>query len=229
MICYAKLDIEVPVIKLQEEIKQLLKSDDWRPHYNQKHYDGDWNVLPLRTPGGDITKPFAELMNDNIFIDTLFMRLLPSTQKVLETFHCEKLSVRLLNLKAGAIIKEHRDFELAFEHGEARLHIPVFTNKKVEFYVDGDLVTMNEGECWYINANLPHRVANKGASDRIHLVIDCKVNDWLKEVLETSEKKCRDEVQDKDLQQNIIQNLRMHGTEASNILADKMERELNEQ
>jgi len=228
MICYAKLDVEVPVKQLQHEIGRLLESDDWRPHYNQKHYDGDWNVLPLRTPGGDVTKPFAELMNNNSFIYTELMKLLPSAEKVLDKLHCEKLSVRLLNLKAGAIIKEHRDYDLAFEHGEARLHIPIFTNKKVEFYVNGDLVTMNEGECWYINANLPHRVANKGASDRIHLVIDCKVNDWLKAILENSEKKCRDEAQDKDLQKNIIQSLRMHGTETSNILADKMEKELNE-
>ncbi|HEY9000092.1 MAG TPA: aspartyl/asparaginyl beta-hydroxylase domain-containing protein [Mucilaginibacter sp.] len=228
MICYAKLGIKVPVKQLQEEIGRLLESDEWRPHYNQKHYDGDWNVLPLRTPSGDLNKPFAELMSDNSFMDTKFMELLPSIGKLLEELHCEKLSVRLLNLKAGAIIKEHRDYELAFEHGEARLHIPIFTNDQVEFYVDGDPVTMKEGECWYINANLPHRVTNKGASDRIHLVIDCKVNDWLKETLQDSDKKCRDEVLNKDLQKNIIQTLRTHGTEASNILADKMERELNE-
>ncbi|MBS1522310.1 MAG: aspartyl/asparaginyl beta-hydroxylase domain-containing protein [Bacteroidetes bacterium] len=228
MICYAKLDIEISVKQLQQEIGQLLSADEWRPHYNQKHYDGDWNVLPLRTPGGDIDKPFAELMNDNLFMDTEVMRLLSSVEKMLNEFHCEKLSVRLLNLKTGAVIKEHRDYELAFEHGEARLHIPVFTNNKVEFYVDGDIVSMKEGECWYINANLPHRVANKGTADRIHLVIDCKVNNWLKKVLEDAEKKCMDEVQDRGLQMNIIQSLRMHGTEASNMLADKMERELNE-
>jgi hypothetical protein len=38
---------------------------------------------------------------------------------------------------------------------------------------------MKEGECWYLNFNLPHRVKNSGTADRIHLVIDCVVNDWL--------------------------------------------------
>jgi hypothetical protein len=35
----------------------------------------------------------------------------------------------------------------------------------------------------YLNVNLPHRVAHRGAADRIHLVIDCVVNDWLREQL----------------------------------------------
>jgi hypothetical protein len=42
---------------------------------------------------------------------------------------------------------------------------------------------MKEGECWYHNFNLPHRVANRGTADRVHLVLDCVLNDWLREVL----------------------------------------------
>src|SRR6266550_2860809 len=97
------------------------------------------------------------------------------------------MSVRLLNLKTNSLIKEHRDHELSFEKGEARLHIPVFTNPQVAFYLNNVLLTMREGECWYINANLPHRVRNKGLSDRIHLVVDCKVNDWLEELFAKSD------------------------------------------
>jgi hypothetical protein len=37
---------------------------------------------------------------------------------------------------------------------------------------------MNEGECWYIDANFEHSVANRGKQDRIHLVIDGIRNDW---------------------------------------------------
>jgi hypothetical protein len=42
---------------------------------------------------------------------------------------------------------------------------------------------MNEGELWYLNVNQPHHVTNRSTTDRIHLVIDCVVNDWLREVL----------------------------------------------
>lgn len=227
MICYSKLGLAIPIAHLQQEISELLESREWMSHYNQLHYDGDWKVLALRTPGGKMDKPFAELLGEGTFSNTYLLNLLPSTANLLEQLQCEKLSVRLLNLKAGSIIKEHRDIDLAFEQGEARLHIPVFTNEKVEFYVDGDLVGMQEGECWYINANLPHRVANRGERDRIHLVIDCMVNDWLSQIFEQSEKKVKEEQRDVELQRGIIRNLRMHNSEASNTLADKLEGELN--
>jgi quercetin dioxygenase-like cupin family protein len=228
MICYARLGLEVPIANLQSEINALLQSREWMPHYNKVHYEGDWTVLPLRTPGGDPGKPFAELMSDSTYEDTYLVDMLPSMRNLLEQLHCEKLSVRLLNLRAGSIIKEHRDFDLAFEQGEARLHVPIVTNPKVEFYVDGDLVCMQEGECWYINANLPHRVANKGEYDRIHLVIDCEVNDWLIDVFGKAEKREKEVEKDIERQRVIIQNLRMHNSETSNMLADKLEGELND-
>jgi len=38
---------------------------------------------------------------------------------------------------------------------------------------------MGPGEAWYLNFDLVHRVENNGAEERVHLVIDCVVNDWL--------------------------------------------------
>jgi hypothetical protein len=39
---------------------------------------------------------------------------------------------------------------------------------------------MAPGECWYLRLSDPHRVANRGETDRVHLLIDCRVNDWLR-------------------------------------------------
>ena len=77
-------------------------------------------------------------------------------------------------------IKEHSDFNLSYEDGEVRVHIPIQTNAEVEFAVEGRPLPMGEGECWYINFNLPHRIHNRGTTDRVHLVIDCVLNDWLR-------------------------------------------------
>lgn len=107
----------------------------------------------------------------------------PYLCELLATFHCPQQAVRLLRLKAGSAIKEHRDHELGFENGEIRLHLPVMTNPEVEFVLAVNRVVVSEGECWYLNFNLPHRVANCGATDRIHLIIDCVVNDWLRQLL----------------------------------------------
>jgi hypothetical protein len=49
----------------------------------------------------------------------------------------------------------------------------------VEFYLDGELLPMEPGECWYLNLDLPHRVQNLGSSDRLHLVVDCVADEWL--------------------------------------------------
>ena len=38
---------------------------------------------------------------------------------------------------------------------------------------------MNPGECWYVEPALPHGAGNPGEDDRVHLVIDCVVNDFI--------------------------------------------------
>ena len=78
----------------------------------------------------------------------------PAIARFLASLACPVMSARLLNLRCGAVIKAHRDAELAFEKGEARLHVPIVTNPGVEFVIDGERVAMETGTCRYINANL---------------------------------------------------------------------------
>jgi hypothetical protein len=40
-------------------------------------------------------------------------------------------------------------------------------------------VILEAGSCWYLRLSDPHRVANRGETDRVHLVIDAAVNDWV--------------------------------------------------
>src|SRR5262249_16408914 len=56
------------------------------------------------------------------------------------------------------------------------------TNPLVEFYLDGNRVMMEEGEAWYLDLNEKHAVINRGSEDRVHLVVDCVVNDWLRHI-----------------------------------------------
>ena len=82
-------------------------------------------------------------------MNTPLMQACAAIQNLLAAWQCPLKSVRLLNLHSGSIIKEHCDHELSFEQGEARLHFPVFTNSGVEFYVEGHLLPMQEGECGF--------------------------------------------------------------------------------
>lgn len=220
MISHARLNIPIDVQAVQAEVRSL--SQPWSLHFNTMHYEGEWTVLSLRIPGGDSDRIIPEISQAEECRDTPLMAQCPAVKALLSSMQCEIASVRFLNLKAGASIKPHQDHELAFENGEARLHFPVFTNDQVEFFIEEERVRMHEGGCWYINANLTHRVANKGATDRIHLVIDCKVNDWLKEIFEQGEKTFAAVNKAQILQ--VIAELRQQQTEVADKLAMELER-----
>ena len=65
-----------------------------------------------------------------------------------------------------------------------RLHIPVVTNDQVEFMLNRTRVVLEAGSCWYLRLSDPHSVANRGTEDRVHLVVDALVNDWIGRVFE---------------------------------------------
>lgn len=225
MISHARLLLPLDLHAIQLQVQAL--TQPWSAHFNTQHYEGEWKVLSLRVAGGDADRIIPDAMGNEEYMDTSLMGACPAIKALVDNFQCPVLSVRLLNLKSGAIIKPHRDHELAFEMGEARLHFPVFTNDKVEFYIEDELVRMNEGECWYINANLKHRVANNGSTDRIHLVIDCKVNDWLSELFEKGEQHFADETASREQMLQVIAELRKQQNEMADKLALELEQRLN--
>jgi hypothetical protein len=97
--------------------------------------------------------------------------------------HASCRPVRLMRLARGSIIKEHRDHDLAFEHGTVRIHVPVTTNDGVDFRLNGVRCVMLAGSAWYLRLADPHSVADRGETDRVHLVIDATVNDWVADLL----------------------------------------------
>jgi hypothetical protein len=151
---------------------------EWTPHFNKTIYEGDWSGVALRSVGGAMDKLYPD-PTSTVFADTGMLGRCPYIQEVLSTFRCPLTSVRILRLRAGARIGEHRDYKLGYEDGEVRVHIPIQTSTGVAFFLDGRQVVMEEGEAWYLNLNLPHRVHNGSSIDRLHLVVDCIVNDWL--------------------------------------------------
>jgi hypothetical protein len=177
-----KLPLRFDPARLQADLARMM-ADEFVPHFNTAYYQGDWSAVPLRSVGGRVDHIYPDPAAKLSFADTPLLARCDYVPEVLASLPCPLQAVRFLRLKAGSIIKEHRDHELGFEDGEIRLHIPVITNPEVEFVLNQVRVVMNEGECWYLNVNRPHRVANRGAADRIHLVIDCVVNDWLGSLL----------------------------------------------
>lgn len=159
-----------------------LGSGEWLAHFNTGYFTGDWSGAALRAVEGPGNPMYADPTRSD-FADTALLQQCHQLRAVIETFQCPLRSVRLLRLTPGSIIREHRDYDLGYEAGEVRIHVPVVTNPKVEFYLENRRILMGEGECWYLDLNRPHRVQNLGTTDRVHLVIDCQLNDWLADLI----------------------------------------------
>lgn len=153
----------------------------WTEHFVKQNYDGDWSVIPLRAAIG-ATHPIMMIYSDpaaTVFADTPLLGRTPYFREALAAFQCDLRAVRLMRLAGGSVIKEHRDGDLAFEQGTVRLHVPVITNPRVDFRLNGSRVVMAAGSTWYLRLSDPHSVTNRGETDRVHLVIDAVANDWL--------------------------------------------------
>lgn len=158
-----------------------LSTTAWVDHYVKQHYDGDWSIVPLRAPAGE-THPIRMIYaapGCTSFVDTPLLDASPYLREVVAAFQAPLRTVRLMRLTAGSVIKEHADMDLSFEDGTVRLHVPVVTNPGVDFRLNGTQVVLDAGSCWYLRLSEPHSVANRGTEDRVHLVIDMDVNDWV--------------------------------------------------
>jgi len=74
-------------------------------------------------------------------------------------------------LNPGGIIKPHRDKHPSFHYGH-RIHIPISTNSRVRFIIDGRPYRMEVGKVYEINNQLQHSVMNKGGEGRINFIFD---------------------------------------------------------
>src|SRR5262245_36680138 len=174
-----RLPFSFDTVLLAENLANL--GGKWTPHYVPQNYSGDWSVIPLRAPSGE-THPIRMIYSDptqKTYVDTEALQASPYFREVLSSFQTTIFAARVMRLASGSVIKEHTDFGLRFEEGRARIHIPILTNPDVEFYLNGVRAVLTAGSCWYLRLSDPHRVANRGNTDRVHLVIDLDVNGWL--------------------------------------------------
>jgi len=177
----AQLPLHFDAAGLQADLATL-GGGEWTAHFNTQYFTGDWSGVALRSASGSTNAMYGDSTHAE-YADTSLLQQCQHLRAVVETFQCPLRSVRLLRLTAGSIIREHRDYDLGYGAGEVRIHVPVITNPGVEFYLDNRRIVMAEGECWYLDLNLPHRVHNLGNTDRVHLVIDCQLNDWLRDLI----------------------------------------------
>jgi len=74
-------------------------------------------------------------------------------------------------LLPGDVIKPHRDHHPSFHHGH-RIHVPIITNPRVRFMIDGRPYQLQVGEAYELNNQKTHSVMNKGQEGRITFIFD---------------------------------------------------------
>lgn len=74
-------------------------------------------------------------------------------------------------LLAGGKILPHKDAHPSFHHGH-RIHIPITTNARVRFVIDGQPYRFEVGQAYELNNQKQHSVMNKGTEDRITFIFD---------------------------------------------------------
>jgi hypothetical protein len=74
-------------------------------------------------------------------------------------------------LLPGENIASHWDSHPSFRCGH-RIHLPIKTNSRVRFNIDGFPYQFNVGEAYELNNQKTHSVINKGAEERIHFIFD---------------------------------------------------------
>ena len=220
--------IKFPIVfdteRLKIDVQKVLKQN-WVDHYNTNDYSGKWTSIALMSQGGKSDAIYALPNSNEPIVNTEVLDSCDYFKTILDGFLFEKTAVRLLQLAIGAEIKPHSDHCLGYEDGSFRLHIPIITNSEVEFILDGNRVIMNEGECWYIDANFVHSVANRGTKDRIHLVIDGIRNDWTDQLFFAEANpnqviKPKPTMTDEQKQLIIAELQRMNSTVANDLIKD---------
>lgn len=229
LIRYIKFPIVFNVQKLQNDVEKILKKN-WVNHYNTNDYSGEWSSIALLSQGGKSENINAYNSGTEKVTYTEIIDSCNYLKEVIDGFQFEKTTVRLLRLAAGAYIKPHTDNCLGYEDGYFRIHIPIITNEDVAFILDNQRLIMNEGECWYIDANFTHSVANKGKKDRIHLVIDGIRNEWTDTLFfqhanENQFIKHEPELS-KEEKKLLIEQLKLMQTETANALIEKISKEI---
>ena len=159
----------------------------------------DWTAISLYGYGSkitDILKPGVLKSSVNIDEQLQWTSLHEATPlnpvfKILENLPCKYERVRFMKLEAGKIIGRHSDKidkDLGFDDGQImRIHVPIRTNDDVVFslYESPRAKVAHEynlkaGHYYYMDVTKPHAVRNMSEVDRIHLVVDCYVNDSLR-------------------------------------------------
>jgi hypothetical protein len=115
------------------------------------------------------------------------LRRCPYTRQALAALGSPLGEVRFRWLESGAEVPPHYDNHPACLH-RIRFHVPLRTDPTVRFLCGPRDVHMGEGELWTFDRQRLHRVVNRHAEPRVHLVIDVERSGRIDRLLQRAER-----------------------------------------
>jgi len=164
---------------------RALPGTGWAPHFNLAKHNGGWHVAALRSTDRSSVPGAPGEYTADLYQDGPAMARCPAIRALVTAMAGDAplKSVRVLRLDAGGVILEHTDAGVGLRSAEVRMHLPLVTHDEVFFYVGGKRVPMRPAEWWYADFSMPHRVVNRSATDRLHLVVDCEATPRLRDAI----------------------------------------------
>ncbi|SFW70335.1 MULTISPECIES: aspartyl/asparaginyl beta-hydroxylase domain-containing protein [Pseudomonas] len=172
---FSRLPVAVDLPLLLQAL-DAIEDARWQGHFNRAYYSGDWSGVALISAADAVTELSPgrgqPSQREPWLADGRW-------NEALRDWPLEIVSARLLRLGPGGCIHEHRDYDLGGPDADLRLHVPLLSPPDVDFFLDGQIIPLTAGECWFLDLVRPHRVVNRSAHSRVHLVLDCRPGPWL--------------------------------------------------
>lgn len=172
------MNISVPLLKIYSTnifniapFVNGLSEDNWNSwDVRQKNFNVHKNTktYPLK---------WSEESNENTYKifsrdkESSINRILHSEVSKLEKFYegtC--INILFVKLLPYTDIVSHTDKNMLLN--VHRIHLPIITNKNVDFYINYKKYNLKQGIFYELNNSLPHWVENNSSFDRVHLILD---------------------------------------------------------
>jgi hypothetical protein len=158
---------------VQSEVAQL--DEQWTSVYSDYH-TGGWQTLSLLN---STSRPTDTVIEDCDPVETSLLKKMPATRALLHRLGFEYMWARLARLEPSAFMHEHRDYQELKDVRRLRLHIPVITNPFSSIIIDSTRIHLALGHIWKLNPIHRHAAGNFGKEARVHIILDCYVDDAL--------------------------------------------------
>ncbi len=176
------MDIDTPLRELgpigSDALREAILAQDeiaWKEDkYRQEEFEVHHSTESIVVVFVDIDEWPNIVVNQEPGWPRLSEVALPLMNEIIKRFYAPGGTViraMAAKLLAESVITPHTDKHPSFHCGH-RIHVPITTNPRVRFMIDGQQYQFKVGEAYEINNQKMHSVMNKGAEDRITFIFD---------------------------------------------------------